>query len=136
MKISLCLLVALLAAGAVSIIAYQKLHIRRPASDKREDIMKFVASSDFKRLSFAERQEWLKKLRPEKGEKRPTPPNRDAMRTMSQEERSAFRDNMRQVFEQERNKHMKQYFALQTQEEKNAFLDAEIAKMEERRAHM
>ena len=134
MKISLCLLVALLAAGAVSIIAYQKLHIRRPASDKREDIMKFVASSDFKRLSFAERQEWLKKLRPEKGEKRPTPPNRDAMRTMSQEERSAFRDNMRQVFEQERNKHMKQYFALQTQEEKNAFLDAEIAKMEERRA--
>ena len=29
---------------------------------------------------------------------------------------------------------MKQYFALQTQEEKNAFLDAELAKMEERRA--
>ncbi len=41
MKITHSLLVALLAAGAVSVIAYQKLHIRRPASDKHEDIMKF-----------------------------------------------------------------------------------------------
>ena len=114
----------------VSETAHQASRIRQ--ARRHHEV--FVASSDFRRLSFAERQEWLKKLRPEKGEKRPGPPNREAMRTMSQKERSALRDNMRQVFEQERNKHMKQYFALQTPEEKNAFLDAEIAKMEERRA--
>ena len=133
-KIILSVTAALLTAGALGTAAYDMFRTPRPKSEAREDIMKFVASADFNRLSFAERQKWLKKLRPEQRGKRPGPPKRGEMQTMSGEERSAFRDNMRKVFEQERNRHMKQYFALQTQEEKNAFLDAELAKMEERRA--
>ena len=132
-KIILSVTAALLTAGALGTAAYDMFRKPRPKSEAREDIMKFVASADFNRLSIAERRKWLGKLRPEQRGKR-RPPKRGEMQTMSGEERSAFRNNMRKVFEQERNRRMKQYFALQTQEEKNAFLDAELAKMEERRA--
>ena len=120
-KIILSVTAALLTAGALGTAAYDMFRKPRPKSEAREDIMKFVASADFNRLSIAERRKWLGKLRPEQRGKR-RPPKRGEMQTMSGEERSAFRNNMRKVFEQERNRRMKQYFALQTQEEKKSIL--------------
>ena len=119
-------LVAVLAAGSYFIFRKP-----RPKSDKVEDIVKFAASSDFNKLSSAERQAYLRKMRPQEGQRRPP-----SFSNMTQEERSGLRENMMRLFEQERNRQMRKYFALKTQEEKNAFLDEEIAKMEQRRAEM
>ena len=124
------LLAGALALGTLSYYAFRK---PRPKSDRPEDIAKFIASSGFNRLSAAERQAYLRKLRPAPGQGQ-IPSRRPRMQNMSGEERSAFMANMMRLFEQERNRRLKKYFALKTQEEKNAFLDAELAKMEQRRA--
>lgn len=124
------LLAGTIAIGTASYHAFRK---PRPKSDRPEDIAKFVASSGFNRLSAAERQAYLRKLRPDPAQGQ-TQSRRPRMQNMSGEERSAFMANMMRLFEQERSRRLKKYFALQTQEEKNAFLDVELAKMEQRRA--
>ncbi len=131
-KMAAAAAVLLICAGALGFASYEMFRKPRPASDRPEDIAKFIASADFNRLSMAERQAYLRKLRPAPGQgqsrRRPQPQN------MSREEHSAFMSNMMRLFEQERNRRMKEYFALRTREEKNAFLDAELAKMEQRHA--
>lgn len=132
-KMTIAATVLLAGAIAIGTASYHAFRKPRPKSDRPEDIAKFVASSGFNRLSAAERQAYLRKLRPDPAQGR-TQSRRPRMQNMSGEERSAFMANMMRLFEQERSRRLKKYFALQTQEEKNAFLDAELAKMEQRRA--
>lgn len=132
-KMTVAATVLLAVAIAIGTASYHAFRKPRPKSDRPEDIAKFVASSGFNRLSAAERQAYLRKLRPDPAQGQ-TQSRRPRMQNMSGEERSAFMANMMRLFEQERSRRLKKYFALQTQEEKNAFLDAELAKMEQRRA--
>ena len=110
---------------------YESLRKPKPKSDKIEDIAKFAASADFNRLSLAERRSHLQKLRPKPGEKHI---QIFRLQNLSSQEHAAIMNNMRRIFEQERNQRIKEYFALQTQSAKNAYLDAELAAMEQRRA--
>ncbi len=132
-KMTIAATVLLAGAIAIGTASYHAFRKPRPKSDRPEDIAKFVASSGFNRLSAAERQAYLRKLRPDPAQGQ-TQSRRPRMQNMSGEERSAFMANMMRLFEQERSRRLKKYFALQTQEEKNACLDAELAKMEQRRA--
>lgn len=132
-KMTVAATVLLAGAIAIGTASYHAFRKPRPKSDRPEDIAKFVASSGFNRLSAAERQAYLRKLRPDPAQGQ-TQSRRPRMQNMSGEERSAFMANMMRLFEQERSRRLKKYFALRTQEEKNAFLDAELAKMEQRRA--
>lgn len=132
-KMTIAATVLLAGAIAIGTASYHAFRKPRPKSDRPEDIAKFVASSGFNRLSAAERQAYLRKLRPDPAQGQ-TQSRRPRMQNMSGEERSAFMANMMRLFEQERSRRLKKYFALQTQEEKNAFLDVELAKMEQRRA--
>ena len=132
-KMTVAATVLLAVAIAIGTASYHAFRKPRPKSDRPEDIAKFVASSGFNRLSAAERQAYLRKLRPDPAQGQ-TQSRRPRMQNMSGEERSAFMANMMRLFEQERSRRLKKYFALQTQEEKYAFLDAELAKMEQRRA--
>ena len=99
------LLAGALALGTLSYYAFRK---PRPKSDRPEDIAKFIASSGFNRLSAAERQAYLRKLRPAPGQGQ-IPSRRPRMQNMSGEERSAFMANMMRLFEQERNRRLKKW---------------------------
>ncbi len=128
-RLTLICAITALALSAAGAVWYCTRKVA-PASDSPEDIAKFIASAGFNKLSAAERRAYMAKLRQGRGER----PPRGGQQQMSQAERKSFRDNTRRLFEQERNARMRKYFSLKTQEEKDAFLDEELARMEQRRA--
>lgn len=64
-KMTVAATVLLAGAIAIGTASYHAFRKPRPKSDRPEDIAKFVASSGFNRLSAAERQAYLRKLRPD-----------------------------------------------------------------------
>ena len=105
-KMTIAATVLLAGAIAIGTASYHAFRKPRPKSDRPEDIAKFVASSGFNRLSAAERQAYLRKLRPDPAQGQ-TQSRRPRMQNMSGEERSAFMANMMRLFEQERSRRLK-----------------------------
>jgi hypothetical protein len=124
---------ALTACGLTAAILIFHKEPPDPAQLSAESTAKFVASSEFAKMSPEQKAAWMKKARDANGggDGRGVP--REALASLSEDERKAARENMRPVFEQMMKDRMKQYFSLKTRGEKDKFLDEMIEQRQKMR---
>lgn len=123
----------LLLAGTASFACYRHFKTPKlpdPGKQKAEEIAKTMASDNFTKLPDNLKNKYLENLA-----------NQDKIRdifyssrSMTEDEKKNLRDNMGSMFQIAMTKKAKEYFALPP-EKREAFLDGELDKMEERRAN-
>jgi uncharacterized membrane protein len=118
--------VVILSAGAVAAVLFWPWGEPKPASDKPEDIVKFMAQEDFSKLSDAKQQEYFNKL----SANGPPWAAFQAGRNLSEAQREQLHQNMRPMMERRMEQHMDEFFALPP-EKRNEFLDRQIDRMQQ-----
>lgn len=108
-------------------------YFKRPVSppvEKSSDAVKYMASTEFKKLSEDERKAYFKGVNEKLGEDRGAF-FREAS-SLSDDERKQLRENTGSIFRAMMNERVNKYFSL-SKEEKTAYLDKMIDEMEKRR---
>lgn len=127
--IALGVIVVLSALGVGGYLYFKE---PKPKSEKREDLIKFVASQEFKKLSLERQKYYTDKLKPKPGERRNFRQMRNEMKNLSKDEQRNMRDNMFRAERIKRDKEALAYIKM-SKAEKEAFLDKRIAEWEQRR---
>jgi hypothetical protein len=90
--------------------------------------LSYLASDNFTKLPEDKKAEYLQKLRENNTSMREI---RNKARALPEDQRNKLRENMRSAFRTRMRERVKKYFDLKTQEEKDAYLDEAIDRMEE-----
>lgn len=122
--------------GAAVLACWSLMACRKapdPLKQRPIESVKYIASSDFTKLPEKERQEYFEKLTGGIGEKKGGPPPfMKEIEGLPENERKAFFQNMRPMFEARMLKEAKDYFST-PDEQKAEYLDKIIDRFEERR---
>lgn len=113
-------------AGYVAVAAFA---VPKPKSDKPEDVAKFVASADFRKLSAEQQRAYADRMRPAPGTGRNE--MRRRLEALSAGERQAMFRNMRDLHEKQQIEELKKYFKL-SKAERERYLDEKIAEEDKR----
>lgn len=128
--IAVGVLVLVLGSAYVFFIAEPK-----PASEKPEDLTKFIASQKFRKLPLERQKYYTSKLRDSSGGRQNFRQIRQSMEQLSPEERRTAFENMWKANEVQRNKEALEYVKM-TREQRNAFLDKKIEEFDRHAAEM
>ncbi|MDD3886010.1 MAG: hypothetical protein PHI35_03990 [Victivallaceae bacterium] len=126
------MIVAICAAGVIGWAVYASIE-PKPKTEERKDIMAFIASDDFKKLSSARQNYYLEKLRGAETGPAGFRAMRESMENLTEAERRTVMDNLRKIRERQMAREALGYLKM-NQAERDAFLDKRIAEMETRRA--
>lgn len=114
----------------ISIIIFSSSGVKEPPPPSK-DINKnlsYLASDDFTKLPDEKKAEYLQKLRENNTSMRDV---RNKIRSLPEDQRNKLRKNMRSAFRTRMRERVKKYFELKTPEEKDAYLDQVIDRMEQ-----
>jgi len=117
-------------AGAVT--AFVFFHKPKPPMVKAENaptVAKFIGSENFASLDKTQKKEYLNQVTQNPDIQEALWSQRD---NLSDAERTAMRNNMREVREQQMQERMDKYFSLKTPKEKKKMLDEVLADMQKR----
>lgn len=123
--------VLLLVLGGVLAYAYWPSTVPDPTELDETEIVETMATVDFREVSPEQRQAYFNRLHEMRGNRQQM---REIVEALPEEQRRQIRRNMRSAFHEHMQQRLNEYFALQTQQEKNAFLDNAIDEMQRRMA--
>lgn len=122
-----CILIAGIVTAAVFL---HKTKPPVPTSQNAKQVAKFIASNQFAKMDSNAKKQYMDEMSQDPELRQAMWSHRD---NLSEQERSAMRQNMRAVREQQMQERMDKYFSLKTKEEKNKMLDDILSEMQKHR---